>query len=589
MMKKLVRFLSLCLCAILLCPFAACVSCSDDIVDVDETKSTLYVSTRDAGIGTEWFEALAKGFEEKYADTAFEDGKVGVQVITEANRNNTGTGMLGTIKSSLYSVMMLEQVQYTDYMGGDLLYDISDLVKTELSDGSGTIESKLDKYQKDYLTGYNGNYYALPWLSGFTGITYNADLFELYDEETNPDGNGLYFADVNGYKPKDNSSYTGSTYTGRGFITADNSKKSPGPDGKYNTFDDGLPSSYEEFFYLCDYMAVKGVIPFIYYGGGAYYVQYALNALTLAWSGAEEMSYNFSFDSGDKTAKIITGFSGETPIIEDKKITPETGYLMSQQEAPYYAAKFLKHLYSDESKYFAEECFDSSKTNLDAQELFIDSVLNAESKPIAMLIEGNYWYGESSTALKSSVEYYGEDAAGNRNFRWMSMPGKETGTVNEGEGRTTAVADGLFCYFVVNNNIKGNAVKTELATKFIQYCYEDASLQKFTSISGMPAGVDYELTTEQYDSLEIYKQSCWDIYKAAVNAGEYLSPVAGNKTYMSGFTRFGFSIQTEFWSSKIGDTTYNVPRKIFKNYSAKEYFNGRILTADDWKNFYIAD
>ena len=588
MKKKIARFLSLALGTAMV---MSTVACGNPFVEtereIDETKSQLYVSTRDAGIGVEWFKKLARGFEEKYANVPFEEGKMGVQVLENADRNNTGSGQLGTIARSDYSVLMCEAMQYSSYMGGDLLYDISDLIEEKLEDGS-TILSKLDEYQIDYLTGYNGNYYALPWLAGFCGVTYNANLFELYDEETNPNGRGFYLADANGLKPATTSSYTGKAYTGRGFITANNSKKAPGPDGKYNTFDDGLPSSYEEFFYVCDYMSKKGCNPFIYAGASSHYVKYLMEGLCMAWSGAEEMSWNFSFDSEEDAANIITSFENGEPVVTPTQITPETGYLMSQQESFYYAAKFFDHLYENEATYFAEETFSGVCGNLDAQEYFIESELNADYKPIGMLIEGNYWYGEAATAFKASVDFYGEEVAGNRNFRWMSLPGQETGTVNEGEGRTTAIADGLSCYFVVNNNIKGNSVKEELASKFIKYCYEDANLQMFTQTCGMPVAVDYDLTPEQYNSIDTYKQSCWDVFKAAVDANEYLPPVAGNKTYMDNYMQFGYSTQTNFFDSKIAGTLRTEMRTLFKSYTAEEYFAGRAISASDWiSKYYI--
>ena len=226
-------------------PFAGCFKKAPPTSQVDNTKTQLYVNTYDGGTGYNWLEALAANFEEAYKDHSFADGKVGVQVHVDANRNNTSAGLSASMKNSEYSVSIAEEFYYSQCMTGNLLYDISDLLDDELTDGSGTIGDKLYQEQKDYLTAYNGNYHALPWLAVFNGFTYDAGLFE---------DNGLWFADTNGYKPRKDSSYTGTEYTGRGFVTPNNLKKSPGPDGQYGTLDDGLPSSYEEWFYLFDYM-----------------------------------------------------------------------------------------------------------------------------------------------------------------------------------------------------------------------------------------------------------------------------------------------------------------------------------------------
>lgn len=108
-----------------------------------------------------------------------------------------------------YGFEIVEAMNYADFMANDLLYDITETVKEDLSDGSGSIYKKMDDNTKKYLEAYNGNIYATPWLSGFEGITHNASLFE---------SKKLYFADEGGITPFTTSSYTNKAYTGRGFV-----------------------------------------------------------------------------------------------------------------------------------------------------------------------------------------------------------------------------------------------------------------------------------------------------------------------------------------------------------------------------------
>ena len=53
-----------------------------DII-IDETKTQLYVSNLQGGIGYEWFQKVIQRFEEKFADAVYTPGTTGVQIIPE--------------------------------------------------------------------------------------------------------------------------------------------------------------------------------------------------------------------------------------------------------------------------------------------------------------------------------------------------------------------------------------------------------------------------------------------------------------------------------------------------------------------------
>ena len=113
--------------------------------------------------------------------------------------------------------------------------------------------SKLNQQQQDNLA-VDGKYYALPHYETYMGVSYDVSLFEskLLYFSANPDNGN------------------------NGFITSKTEKRSMGPDGKTGvqngidySLDDGLPSTYEEFFKLCDYMVVRNVTPFVWPGSAA--------------------------------------------------------------------------------------------------------------------------------------------------------------------------------------------------------------------------------------------------------------------------------------------------------------------------------
>ena len=288
--------------------------------EIDYDKTQLYVSNFDGGIGTEWLYKMKQIYEEKNAEVSYEEGKKGVQILVDPHKNN-GYHMINTFDGSTIDISFNQNIRYNDWVAKDLFLDITDVVTGSYEGDSGTIESKLDQAQKDFLK-KNGKYYAIPHYAGYQSLIYNIDLF---------DKKGFYFADE-----VDNGN--------DGFIVK-GEKKSCGPDGVYGTQDDGLPSSYEEFFKLCDYMVSRGVTPMVWTCQYAVdYYQGLMNAVYQAYEGKEDTMLNYTYNSGDNTTEIITSFSEGKPVTQNVKITPENGYLLKQQTGRYYAIEFFSKL-----------------------------------------------------------------------------------------------------------------------------------------------------------------------------------------------------------------------------------------------------
>ena len=373
---------------------------------IQTDKTQLYVSNFNGGVGTEWLYQVKKKYEELHAEDSYEEGKKGVQVLIDPHKNN-GYHMISTFAGSTIDIMFNEYIRYNDWVAKDLFLDITDVVKGTAPGEDKTIESKLYDEQKSFLQ-KDGKYYALPHYSVYQGLMYNIDLF---------DKKGLYFA-----KEVDNGN--------DGFVVK-GEEKSCGPDGIYGTLDDGLPSSYEEFFKLCDYMVQRGVTPFVWTGQYANdYFQYLLNALYQTYEGKEDTMLNYTYDSGDKTTEIITNIVNGNLVTENVKITEQNGYLLKQQPGRYYAIKFFSQIMSNGSYYHPYSTGNLTFSHTDAQELYLESDLKNE--PIAFLIEGTWWENEAkvSGAVDRTINKYG-DIAKERNFGYFPLPKQITGRVEE--------------------------------------------------------------------------------------------------------------------------------------------------------------
>ena len=561
-MKKAIKFGSILVAGIMASGIAlGMTACNKGGVKIDKTKTQLYVFSYNGGVGNEWLDHTIESFEAKYADKSFEEGKTGVQVIPDKQKD-AGTSMVDSFKNKNIDVVFNETVRYNEWVKKGNLKDITDIVTGENElDGNKKIVDKLADDKKAALTARDGKYYALPHYEAFRGVVYDMDLFKQKK---------LYFA---------------ADRTMDDFILNDTDAKSAGPDGKTGTYDDGLPATYSEFWTLCDKMVASNVIPFIWSGEEETYSEFLLYALSETMAGATESKLNYNFGHGvendaDKTARIVTGFTGDdknpVPTVEEKVITEENGYLMRQTESKYRALEFLFKIFNTEGYYHKDSIGKLTMSNTEAQQTFIFSSL--ENKPIGMLIEGTFWETEAKDSMELAVQSYG-DRAKNRNFGWMPLPGvydtKDNKVeVNETNGKKQVYSDYINAYCGISANCSG--VRLDLAKKFVKYCYSDAGLNEFTKYTGMRRGVNYELAPDTTQNLSSF-------YKSVLTAreeAEVITPMSDSPLFMENENTF--TLYNYVWNSK--NYTFPVSAYRGKMTSAKTYFDGMKLTAADWAN-----
>ncbi len=276
----------------------------------DDTKTQVRIWTYNAGFKDEWLYQLEADFEEANKDTVYEAGKKGVQVRHEGAMKEWSSD---DIKNSNFDVFFMEGGDYYAWRQSGALEDITSLVTSNSAYDNKTIRSKMNDKQIAYFGGVTGEgvqekYYALPHYKGAMGLIYNVEIFDEY---------GFYISD----------SETTS------LISASNPNKSKGPDGKTGkengidySMDDGLPATYDEFFYLCGQMLKRGVTPFMLPGTYSdYYINILYNALVTEYEGIDQMELNMSF-KGNATDLIKLNSDGTAivkkngePVMKDSK------------------------------------------------------------------------------------------------------------------------------------------------------------------------------------------------------------------------------------------------------------------------------
>lgn len=531
--------------------FSAFAGCTIKEDPLDPNKTTLYISNYNGGQGTDWIDTenstddLIGRFEEAYKDVHFEEGKTGVQCRV-AKTSTKGTTLISQMNGMTEEIFFSEDVPYSTASAAGYFLDVSDVIaEIQGYEGVSIDSERLSNIAVD------GKYYAIPHYEIFDGINYDIDLFEKEN---------LYFAEN-----KDNGN--------KGFVLSAADVRSKGPDGQPRTWDDGLPASVDEFFALCDYMITRGIIPMIWSGQYPFYFASLMMAFSANYLSAEELMANFTFDSEGVETEVVTGFNAAgVPQIEKKVITPENGNDVYAQAAKYYALDFMERIYSNSAYYYDKSTASSVFSNTDAQDVFVKSKLKGgKEKPIAMLVDGNWWYNEAKTAIKESYSYGA--AAYNRRFGYMPIPTAQT-TAQAEAGKEMKLLNRYNSYVFIRATIDPN--KISAAKEFLKFCYLPENLQQFTMDTGLHKAVEYTMTKEQLAQLPYETKQIME-YK--MKHGSYdarsTSPIY---------------IQNEgeiLTASVVNGYGYDYPTDAFKNkVSAKDYFKGMWVGSDTWNAMY---
>lgn len=515
---------------------------------VDETRTQIRIAAPDDGFGMEGYYALKDLFEEEYKDVSFEEGKKGVQVLVDGDKMSyAGSTLIGLLDSTENEIFFTNMIAYHTHYGKFL--EITDLINEDMADvgeSGKTIKSKMNDTQIEYFD-RDGKTYALPHNASFQSLNYNVDLF---------DKNLLYFSDNlnNGNE---------------GFIRTPVEKKGTGPDGKYNTSDDGLPRTYDEFFVLCARMKRMGISPWTMVAGKyPAYVGWLVAALWADYEGAEQA--NLRWNMNGTAYNIIDTINNDGTFTlkgngNGYAITKENAYELYAQAGGYYALKFLDGIiHGDNGKgYYAKNTFNqsASHTGIQADFVYTDIVPGAEK--IGMLGEGCWWYAESKSVFDSLASTYPGADRTSRRFRVMPLPKATEEKVGEKSTTICALENVAF----IKKNIA--PAKKELAELFFKWCHTDRALRAFTVASGTVKDFKYSFGEEEFKALPLWVQSAFEY----IQNSEIAYAAAENPVYLSYPADF---YPEDLWRAKVGGDTHLQPSQAMKDYGVRaiDYFKG---------------
>ncbi len=566
---KIKRFLSTLLAATVCVTSAAFFGgCNTTEVKVDSSRTQLYIGLYEGGVGRAWLDNMVLRFETEYANFEFEpgSGKKGAQVIIDYQKSYDGLSLTTSLPTNnTDEIIFVNGGNYYDFV--PYLKDIKYIIDRENpADNNKTIASKLSEDTLALFT-VNGGIYALPNWELYNGPCYDAGVFE---------SKNLYFADT--------IDVADTTWPGtRRFVVNKTAKKSCGPDGVYNTYDDGLPSSIHEFYKLMDKMTKNNVEPFTWTGASNHYTNQLPRSIFQNLGGADAVYAFANFNSRGNAIEIVTGFdSNDRPIIENVVITEENTYKLRQAAGIYYAVEMAQKLYSNPDNFYRDSNF-GSFSHLDAMECFLNSGLDGTDH-IGMIIDGSWWYNEAyDDGQMERLEYDYPTTYTSKNPKLMPMPVQYSGTVTEGNGKSPVVISGSTGKMLVNGKIKDNHIK--IMEEFVSFIYKDSELLEFTKdTSGVYRGVNYDYSSIK-GSLNTFAKSVLDIRDAAVAGGTYIFGSSTNPVFLQNGAVLNFG-STEFWASG-SDTLMCDAFHYLKGTTQADavlYFKGMAMDKDVWTN-----
>ena len=510
MKRNKTKFLALGLAAVLSVGVAA--GCGNGNIGKDEDSSKItQISFRQWGgtaSSTDWLQQAADRFAAEKANEPYESGKKGVKVEISTNKDSDYTSSIPD-----YDILMDEnEANIYDMQTRGYLADIDDLVKG--------LQSKIEPQLLPKFKGADGKYYGLPHYSYDVSISYNVDLFMAEN---------LYIAapgeeSVVNYK----SSLLPASSAGVNFVFNENTKKSCGPNGIPNDYDDGLPSSLEEFIVLCDYIKNKKQInPFSISDitGGANYAFMLIESLWAGMVGTDAMkatTCNFTDAEVEVVKEGALSYDGtllntgiKMPQTETVVLSDDNGYRMYDMSARYYALSFLE--LAKNKGWFKNQ----QMTNTKAQEFFVLGNYNAnDNDRCAMLVDSTFWYGESVSG-GTLTKYKSLSGGKEANVSMMPMPVQLTGQVTEGNGKKPTVIDTSATVFV-NKRVEKNEGLFRAVKEFIEFLYSDAELKAFTETSKLTMNLKYDYDKSSLGNfyagvLEIEKAAGDKVYAASDN------------------------------------------------------------------------
>lgn len=520
---------------------------------------TLNVYSFTGGYGEDWLNALEERYKKERAGDEIWVNGVQYDGVTFKNTKKKDTLSVLAPRGEQYDVWFEEQVLFNQFVKENVFKDMTDVLTSENPYEPGkTLESKMSEEQKDYYM-RDGKYYGVPHYAGYVGIVYNKAMF---------DRQKAYFA-----KDYDKSYLAENPILCTVLDLED--PRTPGPDGIEGTLDDGLPTTYAEFYALCDVLSSTNK-PMSWSGKHRHgYLGWFLQSLSASNESLSQAILNYTFDGTlDSLISVTEEVDGSPEItaLDDVEIdAKENGWKVAAQRGKYYALDFLETIV-DNGWYTANSFLDVDEQTA-AQIAFVEgNAINSTERP-AMLVDGSWW------AMEAKASFLAQEQGGvenpKDNYAWFPLPcideadaaARADAIKNGGKGYNLTDVMNSLCF--IGAQVSDDVYK--IAKDFVQFAYTDESLAEFSIITDTTKAVQYTMNDAQLAQMSAYGRSLLDMQSKA----NIVTVFSKNEFFQKNETML-VDYKTLF-DANIGGKTYQIPVNEFKKgVSATTYFNGLV-------------
>ena len=587
-------------------------------------KSVMFIKSPASGTGVDGLKEVIDLFEKKFADYSFAPGKTGIEVELDAKGSVVTVDSIAT--DGVHCYIQPYGVDGIGMAKGEWLC-LDEIFKMENPyDNGKTIESKIGTFMRERISGVASNlndgkkgYYLAPNVGFYGGLTYDKRVFDekglYFVNPSEVDVIPYYSYEIMGEKEylfvePNSDAYEEAVYADDGSWNS-NHYLTCGPDGIYETYDDGMPSSLEELVVVCDYMNEEhNVKPFVLAGKAT--------TIKNQFSCESPMINSLLGEAGQETIRtfegedfpVVTGYQKNTelwgmanvqlPIVEYVDVTESHGYYTTWSVARYYTTAFWNLAVK---RGWYTNTVTKNKDHLEAEaDLIFSGFETQERDRGAFMCDASYWVTESRETgnfIDFAKYEYKDSRTGKaitaeereNDFTWLSLPRVIEGQVTEGNG-----TDEIIMRLTRNLGDVYNAMYSkedfpedyEIIKQWLLFFYSDEIMNLFTAYSGaLTFLMDYEIDTESeaFNGRPFAKKFFERFENAIISADESLTP-----TFFNYPDTFYFHYWDDCWTGVAGERASNF-YMAFKTggYTVHKAFEERLLEKTHWEGYYQAE
>lgn len=519
--------------------FAACGKVEEEY---DPNKTQLYVKVFNGGGGTTWIETLRDEFNKNNDEyeVILRYEKIGASsVISEIE--------LDAATSDIY---FTSEIQFQSGIYKDYFEDLTDVLNTKVDGENGkTIGEKMQNAENwKKMASKNGEgCYVLPYLDAIMGFVYNHDTFvengwlsfASEADEATITAQGITFEETSdGSEKLIFKSATGATNYEDGdyILTA-------GKDGKYGTYDDGQPTTEEEFDNMIEDITLGNQKAKAYVYAGLYdqYSNHIVNAIAAQYVGPAAFNKMLQFDTQDEVIEMHSG--------DDKAVSFDKGYEVYDAQGIYEGLRFADKNLNDETIVDANSFKVASYSHTDAQNDFLLGYKKSQGYP-AMLVEGVWWENEARAMFNTVAAEKTERGFGKQDYRYMLLPAIEGQKGIDGQGNGTVFSASDTGGIVMKK--QSDPAKLAKLKEFLCMTLTEEVLVNFTKTTGINRPFDYTLSQADLAEMTPFARNVYSIYHDKEN----ITIIRPEVTQYAQPITFTSAMDSRFLPLRVGTTVY---------------------------------